>query len=189
MTNVGDRPESPVASPLRVPSLDLAREYRAIAPLLREAVEAVFSSQDFIMGTQVADFERSAAKKCGVAHASGCSSGTDALWLALEGAGIGPGDTVITTPFSFFASVSAILRTGAHPVLADIDPKTFNLDPVSVRSRLGPSVRAVLPVHLYGQIVDWEGFECIQQEHGILLIEDAAQAFGVTWDGRKAGSL
>ena len=107
-----------------------------IGPLLLKAVEAVFSSQKFIMGAQVAEFERAAEEKCGVAHAIGCSSGTDALWLALEGAGIGPGDAVITTAFSFFATVSAILRAGARPLLADIDPETFNLDPAAARACL-----------------------------------------------------
>jgi dTDP-4-amino-4,6-dideoxygalactose transaminase len=189
MTNVGDRQESPVASPLRVPSLDLSREYSAVGPMLLQAVEGVFSSQNFVMGPQVAEFERAALEKCGVAHAIGCSSGTDALWLALAGAGIGPGDAVITTPFSFFASVSAILHAGAQPVLADIDPETFNLDPAAVRARLGPAVRAILPVHLFGQTVDWDAFEQMQQEHGVLLIEDAAQAFGAAWNGRKAGAL
>jgi dTDP-4-amino-4,6-dideoxygalactose transaminase len=128
-----------------------------------------------------------------VAHAIGCASGTDALWLALDGAAIGPGDAVITTAFSFFATVSAILRTGAQPLLADIDPQTFNLDPAAVRACLdspaGRAVRAILPVHLYGQTVDWDCFAQLQQERGLLLIEDAAQAFGASWDGRKAGSL
>ena len=178
-----------MASPLRVPILDLSREYRAIGPMLLQAVERVFSTQNFILGSQVAEFERAAAEKCGVPHALGCSSGTDALWLSLQGAGIGPGDSVVTTAFSFFASVSAILRAGAQPVLADIDPETFNLDPKSVRSRLGPGVRAILPVHLFGQTVEWDPFERLQQDHGVLLVEDAAQAFGASWDGRKAGSL
>jgi dTDP-4-amino-4,6-dideoxygalactose transaminase len=184
---VGDRIETAV----RVPSLDLSREYRAIGPLLLQAVEAVFSSQKFIMGPEVADFERAAAAKCAVAHAIGCSSGTDALWLALAGAGIGPGDAVITTAFSFFASVSAILRAGAKPLLADIDPETFNLDPAAAQACMAstPSVRAILPVHLYGQTADWDRFTRLQQEHGVLLIEDAAQAFGAAWDGRQAGSL
>jgi dTDP-4-amino-4,6-dideoxygalactose transaminase len=174
-----------------VPSLDLSREYRAIGPMLLQAVEGVFSSQSFIMGPQVAEFERAAEEKCGVAHAIGCSSGTDALWLALEGAGIGLGHAVITTAFSFFASVSAILRTGAQPLLADIDPETFNLDPAAVKASLrsGTAVRAILPVHLYGQTVDWDCFEQLQQEHGVMLIEDAAQAFGARWDGRQAGAL
>jgi dTDP-4-amino-4,6-dideoxygalactose transaminase len=184
-------PSVPIA--VRVPSLDLAREYRAIGPLLLQAVEAVFSSQKFIMGAQVAEFERAAAEKCGAAHAIGCSSGTDALWLALQGAGVGPGDAVITTAFSFFATVSAILRTGAKPLLADIDPETFNLDPAATRACLEsaglPPVRAVLPVHLYGQTADWDCFTELQHEHGVLLVEDAAQAFGASWDGRKAGAL
>jgi dTDP-4-amino-4,6-dideoxygalactose transaminase len=191
ITNVGDRKESPAGAPLRVPSLDLSREYRAIEPMLLKAVEGVFSSQNFIMGPQVAEFEHAAAEKCRVAHAIGCSSGTDALWLALEGARIGPGDAVVTTAFSFFATVSAILRTGARPLLADIDPETFNLDPAAARACLGaePAVRAILPVHLSGQTVDWECFERLQREHGVLLIEDAAQAFGARWDERQAGAL
>lgn len=189
MSNVGDSQKHPAASPLRVPTLDLSREYRVLEPLLLEAVQAVFSTQSFILGPQVAEFERLAAAKCDVAHAVGCSSGTDALWLALAGAGIGPGDAVITTAFSFFASVSSILRAGARPLLADIDPETFNLDPASVQSSLEPAVRAILPVHLYGQTVDWECFERLRHQHGVLLIEDAAQAFGATWDGRKAGAL
>jgi dTDP-4-amino-4,6-dideoxygalactose transaminase len=191
ITNVGDRKETSAGAPLRVPSLDLSREYRAIGPMLLKAVEAVFSSQSFIMGPQVAEFECAAAEKCGVAHAIGCSSGTDALWLALEGMEIGPGDAVVTTAFSFFATISAILRTGAQPLLADIDPETFNLDPVAVKASLrsGPHVRAILPVHLYGQTVDWGCFELLRQEHGVMLIEDAAQAFGALWDRRQAGAL
>src|SRR5271170_489917 len=155
ITNVGDCKEPP----LRVPGLDLSREYRAIGPLLLKAVEAVFSSQNFILGPQVAEFEHAAAEKCGVDYAVGCSSGTDALWLALEAAGIGPGDAVVTTAFSFFASVSAILRAGAQPLLADIDPETFNLDPASAKFCLESAttpVRAILPVHLYGQAADWD---------------------------------
>src|ERR1700691_96610 len=142
ITNVADRAETSLRAPglsppgLRVPILDLSREYSAIGPLLLKAVEAVFSSQNFIMGAQVADFERAAAEKCGVAHAIGCSSGTDALWLALAGAGVGPRDAVITTCFSFFATVSAILRAGATPLLVDIDPETFNLDPAAARACL-----------------------------------------------------
>src|ERR1700733_10886234 len=169
ITNVGDREKSPQGTLPRVPGLDLSREYRDIGPLLLQAVESVFSSQNFIMGPQVAEFERAVEQKCGVAHAMGCSSGTDALWLALQAAGIGPGDTVITTAFSFFATVSAILRTGAQPVLADIDPETFNLDPAATRAYLessaGSVVRAILPVHLYGQTVDWDCFALLQQRH------------------------
>jgi dTDP-4-amino-4,6-dideoxygalactose transaminase len=186
---VGDRKESSAGTLLQVPNLDLSREYRAIGPMLLEAVERVFSSQSFILGPQVAEFERAAGEKCGVAHAVGCSSGTEALWLALEGLEIGPGDAVVTSAFSFFATVSAILRTGAQPLLADIDPETFNLNPATARACLGSGVRAILPVHLYGQTADWEGFERLKREHGVMLIEDAAQAFGARWDGRPAGAL
>jgi dTDP-4-amino-4,6-dideoxygalactose transaminase len=192
ITNVGDQKESG-ATALRVPILDLSREYRLIGPLLLKAVEAVLSSQKFVMGPEVEQFERAAAEKCGVTHAIGCSSGTDALWLALAGAGIGPGDAVITTSFSFFSTVSAILRAGAQPLLVDIDPETFNLDPLAVKACLesptGPAVGAILPVHLYGQTADWDGFTLLKQEHDVLMIEDAAQAFGASWDGRKAGAL
>ncbi len=191
--NVGDREKSPDGAPPQVPGLDLSREYRSIGPLLLKAVESVFSAQNFIMGSQVAEFEHAIEQKFGLAHAMACSSGTDALWLALQAAGIGPGDAVITTAFSFFATASAILRAGAKPVFADIDPETFNLDPAATRAYLassaGAEVRAVLPVHLYGQTVDWDCFALLKKQHGVLLIEDAAQAFGALWEGRPAGSL
>ncbi len=192
ITNVGDRKESPAGAPLRVPSLDLSREYRAIGPMLLKAVEGVFSSQNFIMGPQVAEFERAAAEKCGVAHAIGCSSGTDALWLALEGAGIGPGDAVDHHRLQLLRHGQ---RHSAHRSSAlACGYRSGDLQPGS-RSGQGmpgvtePAVRAILPVHLYGQTADWECFELLKQEHDVLLIEDAAQAFGACWDGRQAGAL
>lgn len=189
ITYVAVNKDSP-GPPPGLPSLDLAREYSAIGPMVLQAIERVFSLQNFIMGSQVAEFEQAAAQKCGAQQAIGCSSGTEALWLALSGAEIGPGHVVVTTPFSFFATVSAILRTGAQPVLADIDPESFNLDPAAVRKCLAQTtVDAVLPVHLYGQTVEWDCFAQLQQDHGLLLVEDAAQAFGASWDGRPAGSL
>jgi dTDP-4-amino-4,6-dideoxygalactose transaminase len=128
-----------------------------------------------------------------VKHALGCSSGTDALWLALAAAGIGPGEAVVTTPFSFFASVSAILRAGAKPVLADIDPATFCLDPAAVQAVLkapqSVPICAVLPVHLYGQCSDMSSFSRLGRKFGLKLIEDAAQAWGAEWNGAKAGGL
>jgi dTDP-4-amino-4,6-dideoxygalactose transaminase len=173
--------------------LDLKRQYEPIRLELLKAVGHVLETQHFILGEPVAAFEQAAARQLGVAHAIGCSSGTDALWLALAAAGVGPGSAVITTPFSFFASVSAILRAGAAPVLADIDPATFNLDPGAVERALddprGSGARAVLPVHLYGQCADWTGFARIGAERGLILIEDAAQAWGAEWQGAKAGSL
>ena len=173
--------------------LDLKRQYEPLHQELLDALEHVLQTQQFILGEPVAAFEQAAAAQLGVAHAIGCSSGTDALWLALAAAGIGPGDVVLTSPFSFFASVSAILRTGARPVLADIEPGTFNLDPVAVEKVLqgpqGEGVKAVLPVHLYGQCSNWTAFGRLGKEFGPKLIEDAAQAWGAEWKGTKAGGL
>jgi len=173
--------------------LDLKRQYLPLHRELLNAVEQVLETQQFILGESVAAFERAAKEHLGVSHALGCSSGTDALWLAIAAAGVGPGDAVITTPFSFFASVSAILRAGAIALLADIDPSTFNLDPAAIEPVLngprGTVVRAILPVHLFGQCADWTAFARIGREHDLKLIEDAAQAWGAEWGGVKAGAL
>ena len=175
----------------QVPLLDFAREFEQIGPELLSAVESVFRSQRFILGPEVAAFEQAAARHCGVAEAVGCGSGTDALWLAMAAAGIQPGDRVLTTAFSFFATASSILRLGAVPVLADIDPRTCNLDPnrVAVALQKHPATRAVLPVHLYGQCADWTALTHAAAGLNCLLIEDAAQAFGAKWDGISAGAL
>jgi dTDP-4-amino-4,6-dideoxygalactose transaminase len=176
-----------------VPMLDLKRQYQPLYRELLEAVGQVLATQQFILGEPVAAFEKAAAERLGVAHAIGCSSGTDALWLALAAAEIGPSQTVVTTPFSFFASVSAILRAGAQPLLADIDPATFNLSPVAVEALLngsqGASIRAILPVHLYGQCADWTAFDHLAKQRNLKLIEDAAQAWGADYQGVKAGAL
>ena len=173
--------------------LDLKRQYRPLHQELLAAVGHVLETQQFILGEPAAEFEQAAAAQLGVLHAVGCSSGTDALWLALAAAGIGPGMAVITTPFSFFASTSAIFRAGATAVLADIDHTTFNLDPAAVEAVLdgegGGAVRAILPVHLYGQCADWDAFSRLGRERGLKLIEDAAQAWGAEWRGVKAGGL
>jgi dTDP-4-amino-4,6-dideoxygalactose transaminase len=173
--------------------LDFSRQFNLIREPVLAAIEEVCSSQRFILGPQVESFEAAAASTCHVPHAIGCASGTDALWLAMAAAGIGPGDSVITTPFSFFASVSAILRCGAQPILADIDPATFNLSPTAVetilRTHMGLPIKAILPVHLYGQCADMDAFTALQHRHRLLLIEDAAQAFGATWQGIPAGAL
>jgi dTDP-4-amino-4,6-dideoxygalactose transaminase len=173
--------------------LDLKRQYEPLHKELLTALEHVLQTQQFVLGEQVASFEYAAAAQLQVKHAIGCSSGTDALWLALASAEICPGDAVITTPFSFFASVSSILRVGARPVLADIDPVTFNLDPKAVSTALdspaASNVKAILPVHLYGQCADWDAFSSLASENGLKLIEDAAQAWGAEWKGTKAGGL
>jgi dTDP-4-amino-4,6-dideoxygalactose transaminase len=173
--------------------LDFSRQYVNLREEVLAAIEQVCSSQRFILGPPVESFELQAASACQVAHAVGCSSGTDALWLALAAAKIGPGDAVITTPFSFFASVSSILRAEAQPLLADIDPLTFNLSAESVerviKTHSGSALKAILPVHLYGQCADWDAFRELAQRYNLLLIEDAAQAFGAAWRGTPAGSL
>jgi dTDP-4-amino-4,6-dideoxygalactose transaminase len=170
--------------------LDLKRQYQPLQQELLKAVGHVLETQQFILGEQVASFEKAAARQLGVAYALGCSSGTDALWLALAAAGIGSGSAVVTTPFSFFASVSAVLRAGATAVLADIDPATFNLSPVAVEAVLeGKEAGAILPVHLYGQCADCTAFSRLGRERGLKVIEDAAQAWGAEWGGVKAGGL
>jgi len=173
--------------------LDLKRQYEPLHEELLAAIEQVLKAQQFTLGGAVEAFELNGAAQLGVAHGIGCSSGTDALWLALAAAGMGPGRAVITTPFSFFASVSAILRAGARALLADIDPVTFNLDAAAVErvldSEAGAGVKAVLPVHLYGQCCNWDSFGRLRRERGLTLIEDAAQAWGAEWKGVRAGAL
>jgi dTDP-4-amino-4,6-dideoxygalactose transaminase len=174
--------------------LDFSRQYQRIRAEILAAIEQVCDHQHFILGEEVQKFEIAAASLCDAAHGIGCASGTDALWLAMAAARIGRGDAVLTTPFTFFSTVSSILRVDARPVLADIDPKTYNLGPAQVSLTLkdlpkDTRVRAILPVHLYGQCADWDKFTQLKQLFGVLLIEDAAQAFGATWNGRPAGSL
>jgi dTDP-4-amino-4,6-dideoxygalactose transaminase len=176
-----------------IPLLDLHRQYQQIREEVLAAVERVCSSQQFVLGAEVDAFEREVAAFTGASAAVGCASGTDALWLALLAAEVQPGDAVVTTAFSFFASASAIVRAGARPVLVDVDPGTLNLDPERVKARLkaGGSykIRALLPVHLYGQCADMDGLQPIADEFQLSIIEDAAQAIGAKWRDRSAGSL
>jgi dTDP-4-amino-4,6-dideoxygalactose transaminase len=173
--------------------LDLHRQYQQIREEVLAAVERVCSSGQFILGAEVEALEREIAAFTGASAAVGCASGTDALWLALLGAGVQAGDAVITTSFSFFASASAIVRAGARPVLVDVDPDTLNLNPEGVKARLraGGSykIRTLLPVHLYGQCADMDGLQQIADEFQLSIVEDAAQAIGAKWRGRSAGSL
>ena len=193
MKDSSNQPENPAATAQPVPMMDLKRQYQPLHQELLNALDQVLVSQQFILGEPVAAFEKAAAERLGVAHAIGCSSGTDALWLALAAAEIGPGHAVVTTPFSFFASTSAILRAGATPLLADIEPTTFNLNPVAVEAILngpqGASIKAILPVHLFGQCADWIAYDHIAKQHNLKLIEDAAQAWGADYQGVKAGAL
>ena len=171
--------------------LDLKRQYASIKDDIAAAVERVLTTQYFIGGPELEAFERESAAYLGVRASLGCSSGTDALWLALQAAGVQPGDHVITPAFTFFASASSITRCGAVPVFADIEPATLNLDPDAVKKLLASAhpVRAIMPVHLYGQCADMDAFAALAQKHDAAIIEDAAQAFGASWRGKKAGSL
>src|SRR3984885_8937196 len=173
-----------------VPLLDLHRQYLQVQDEVMAAIARVCSSQQYILGAEVEGLERELANFCGAGDAVGCASGTDALWLALAAAGVQPGDQVLTTPFSFFASASAIVRTGARPVFADIDPRTFNLDPVKVGEALRGGgefkLRALLPVHLYGQCAAMDSFQQLAEEFGLAVVEDAAQAIGATSKGKRA---
>jgi dTDP-4-amino-4,6-dideoxygalactose transaminase len=176
-----------------VPMLDLRRQYAQLREEILAAVERVCSSQHFILGVEVEALEHELAAFCGTTHAIGCASGTDALWLALAAVGVQPGDTVITTAFSFFASASAIVRAGARPVLLDVDPHTLNLDPAQVEAYLRAGrptrLRALMPVHLYGQCADMDALDRLAGEFQIPIVEDAAQAVGAAWRDRHAGSL
>jgi dTDP-4-amino-4,6-dideoxygalactose transaminase len=155
----------------------------------REAVIAVLASGQLAQGARVAEFEARFAEFCGVRYAVAVSSGTTALWLALLAHGIGPGDEVITSPFSFIATANSVLYTGARPVFVDIDPQTFNLDPAGIEAAITPRTRAIMPVHLYGLPCDMGSIMSIAQRHGLAVIEDAAQAHGATVDGRAVGSF
>ncbi len=180
-------------STLAVPLLDLSRQYAALRAEILAALERVCSSQHFILGAEVEALESEVAAFTGAAHAVGCASGTDALWLALMASGVKPGDSVITTPFSFFASASAIVRAGARPVFLDIDPHTLNLDPQQVETyiRGGKTnqLNVLLPVHLYGQCADMERFGKLAREFQVSIVEDAAQAIGASWGSQRAGSI
>jgi dTDP-4-amino-4,6-dideoxygalactose transaminase len=173
--------------------LDLKRQYATIRELVRAAIDQVCESQSLVLGEEVAALEREISEYLGAASTVGCSSGTDALWLALTAAGVTAGDSFITTPFTFFATASSIVRCGARPVFADIDPATFNLCPRAVEqaieSQRPANLRGIMPVHLYGQCVDADAFSAIAAAHKLVIVEDAAQAFGATWKGRHAGTL
>jgi len=176
--------------------LDLSRQYARIRHEVVPAIERVCASQHYILGEEVETLERDLAAFCEARDAVGCASGTDALWLALAASGIKAGDQVLTTPFSFFASASAVVRAEGRPVFADIDPATFNLDPKQVERKLragNHKLRALLPVHLYGQCADADAFLHLAREFNLTLLEDAAQAIGARWDrngkSHRAGSI
>jgi dTDP-4-amino-4,6-dideoxygalactose transaminase len=172
-----------------VPLCDLQAQYRELRPQLEAALSRVLASGQVILGPEVAALEAELASYCGASHGIGCGSGTDALSLALHGLGIGPGDEVILPTFTFFATAGSVCRTGAKPVFVDIDPVTYNLDPLQVENKVTPHTRAIMVVHLYGQCADMEPIWQVAERHGLTVIEDAAQALGAEYHGKRAGSL
>ncbi|HAG22677.1 MAG TPA: transcriptional regulator [Synergistaceae bacterium] len=176
-----------------LPSFDLKRNYQRIRDEIGNAIESVLESQHFILGPEVERFEEEIAMYLGTPHAIGCASGSDALLLALMALDTGPGDEVITTPYSFFATASCITRLGAKPVFVDVDPKTYNISPAEVEKAITEKTRAILPVHLFGQMARVEDLLSIAEKREIPIVEDAAQAIGAArfLDGRpvKAGTV
>ena len=172
-----------------VPFIDLVAQYQTIRTEVKETVDRVFETQQFVLGEEVDQLESEIAAYCDARYAVGCASGTDALILSLLALGIGPGDEVITSPFTFFATAGAIHRIGARPKFVDIDPVTYNLDPQQVEDAIDEKTKAIMPVHIFGQCAEMETLWRISVRHNLPIIEDACQAIGAEYRGRRAGVL
>jgi dTDP-4-amino-4,6-dideoxygalactose transaminase len=179
----------PLTTEMKVPLLDLTEQNQSLRPEIEAALGRVLDTNGFILGAEVAALEKELAAYCGSRHAVACASGTDALLLALMAFDIGPGDEVITTPYSFFATVSSITRLGATPVFVDIDPHTFNLDVAQIESKITERTKAIQPVHLYGQCAEMAELRKVSEKYGVPLVEDAAQAIGAEEFGKRAGAM
>src|SRR5215467_10387267 len=174
---------------VKVPYLDLKAQYRSIKCEIDAAIAGVLESGQFALGPEVAAFEQEFSAYCGTAECIALNSGTSALHLALLAAGVGPGNEVITVPFTFVASVAAILYAGGRPALVDIDRRSFNMDPGLIEAAITPRTKAILPIHLYGQPADMDPILDIARRHGLVVIEDAAQAHGAEYKGKRVGSI
>lgn len=174
---------------MQVPILDLKAQYARCKVDVLEAIGTVCESQSFALGPAVAEFEQKIAAYCGCRHAIGVSSGTDALLVSLMALGIGPGDEIITTPFTFFATAGSVARLGAKPVFVDVDAASYNIDPTLIEEKVTAGTRAVIPVHIFGQAAQMRPITQIAQRHNVFVVEDAAQAIGATQDGIKCGNF
>ncbi len=174
---------------MQIKLLDLQAQYRSIRDEMRAAIDEVLDSQYFILGPKVAECESQIAKYIGAPYCVGVSSGSDALLASVMAAEIGPGDEVITTPFTFFATVGAIARVGAKPIFIDIDPLSYNIDPNQIEDKITSKTKAIIPVHLYGQSADMKKIVDIAHLHDLLIIEDAAQAIGAEYQGQQVGTF
>src|SRR5450631_1013582 len=174
---------------VKVPYLDLKAQYQSIKPEIDAAIAKVLDSCQFVLGSEVSGFEQEFAAYCGTAQCIALNSGTSALHLALLAAGVGAGDEVITVPFTFVASVAAVTYSGARPILVDIDPRTFTMDPAAIEAAITPRTKAILPVHLYGQPADMDPIMEVARRRHLVVIEDAAQAHGAKYKGRPVGSI
>jgi dTDP-4-amino-4,6-dideoxygalactose transaminase/acetyltransferase-like isoleucine patch superfamily enzyme len=183
------RPSHSCTQQQTIPFLDLKAQYQSIRTEVKEALDRVLESGNFVLGEEVGAFERAFADYCQAKHAVAVNSGTSALHLALLAAGIGPGDEVITTPFTFVATTAAIMYAGARPVFVDIDPRTFNVDVTQIESAITPRTKAILPVHLYGQPADMDAIMEIAKRRGLFVIEDACQAHGAKYKGQRVGAI
>ena len=174
---------------MKVPLLDLRGQYAPLKEEILSVVAEICDSQRFILGEKVETFEKELAAYCNSGDAVGVSSGSDALLIALMAEGVKAGDEIITSPFTFFATVGAIVRAGATPVFADIDPVTFNIDPAKIAEKITPRTRGIIPVHLFGQAADMDPIVAIAKEHDLFIIEDACQAIGAEYKGKRVGTF
>ena len=189
MSSFGEKGTETVSENKRIRLVDLEGQYKKIKAEIDAAVLNVLSSTQFIMGKEVGEFERAAAAYIGAKYAIGCASGTEALQITMMALGIGRGDEVVTSPFTFVATAETIVLLGATPVYVDIDPRTYNVDPSKLEQAITTKTKAIIPVHLYGQPADMDPMDETARKHGLKVIEDAAQAFGAEYKGRRAGTL